>query len=122
MNDPTLAQGVSLGFSMGFRTHTSNIPHHPPARISPQIQFLDPRRPIPHIRIPLPDLEVDHHPLILMLEVVAVEEEHPLVRIEANDHADRLLSPDDDGILPSVIARRKRLAVDPLDDLEADAV
>lgn len=49
------------------------------------------------------DGEVHHHPPVLVLQVVAVQQEQPAVRVEARDHIDLLTGVDQNGVLPAAL-------------------
>jgi hypothetical protein len=70
----------------------------------------------------IPDPEVEHHPLILMLEVVAVDEIHASVRSTAHDDARRFPAPGDDRVHPAEITRLVRFPSDALEHLGPHAV
>src|SRR3954452_13458185 len=69
----------------------------------------------------LADLVLDHHVVVLVDEVVAVDHVPPGVRREPGDHADHLALADVHGVLRTELPRVRRLAV-AIEDLEVDEV
>ena len=49
--------------------------------------------------------EVGHHPLVFVLELVAVHEVPPPVSVEANEHLDGLAIVEQDRIFPALLPR-----------------
>ena len=70
---------------------------------------------------PSPDLELDHHVVVLVDEVVAVHHVPAALVLEAHDHADLLVLADVDDVLRALLVGSRRPAV-AVEDLEVDEV